>query len=62
MKEPIDYEDEKSVIRGIEDIAGQIDEELDRDSVDKKKLCKLRFEQLLRGLYLQNTSPNGIGS
>ena len=56
----IDYEDEDSVIDGVLDITEQIDAELARENPDKKKLCKLRFEQLLRSIYLQNTSPNGL--
>lgn len=40
------------VINGIIEIDKQIQEEVDKDVVDKQKLTKLRFEQMLRGLYL----------
>ena len=42
----------KDVINGIIEIDNQIQEEVDKDVVDKQKLTKLRFEQMLRGLYL----------
>jgi len=44
--------DKQRVIDGIVDIDEQIQEEVNKDEVDKKKLTKLRFEQMLRGLYL----------
>lgn len=56
----IDYDDEDSVVDGILDISEQIEKELSSNNPDKKKLCKLRFEQMLRSIYLQNTSPNGL--
>ena len=42
----------QNVINGIIEIDNQIQEEVDKDVVDKQKLTKLRFEQMLRGLYL----------
>ena len=42
----------RDVINGIIEIDNQIQEEVDKDVVDKQKLTKLRFEQMLRGLYL----------
>ena len=42
----------KDIINGIIEIDNQIQEEVDKDVVDKQKLTKLRFEQMLRGLYL----------
>lgn len=42
----------KNIINGIIEIDNQIQEEVDKDVVDKQKLTKLRFEQMLRGLYL----------
>ena len=41
----------KDIINGIIEIDNQIQEEVDKDVVDKQKLTKLRFEQMLRGLY-----------
>ena len=42
----------KDIINGIIEIDNQIQEEVDKDVVDKQKLTKSRFEQMLRGLYL----------
>ena len=42
----------KDIINGIIEIDNQIQEEVDKDVVDKQKLTKLRFEQMLRVLYL----------
>ena len=42
----------KDIINGIIEIDNQIQEQVDKDVVDKQKLTKLRFEQMLRGLYL----------
>ena len=42
----------KDIINGIIEIDNQIQEEVDKDVVDKQKLTKLRFEQMLRGLYI----------
>lgn len=58
----MDYNDEDSIVNGVLDITDQIEEELSKEKIDKKKLCKLRFEQMLRSIYLQNTSPNGLYS
>ena len=42
----------ENVINGIIDIDEKIQEECNKDEVDNKKLMKLRYEQMLRGLYL----------
>ena len=42
----------KKVIEGIVDIDEKIQEECDKDNVDGEKLTMLRYEQMLRGLYL----------
>lgn len=42
----------ENVINGIIDIDEKIQEECDKDKVDNKKLTELRYEQMLRGLYL----------
>ena len=42
----------ENVINGIIDIDEKIQEECNKDEVDKKKLTELRYEQMLRGLYL----------
>jgi hypothetical protein len=40
-------------VESIKQISEQIEEECDKEKVDESKVCKLRFEQMLRGLYLQ---------
>ena len=42
----------ENVINGIIDIDEKIQEECNKDEVDNKKLTKLRYEQMLRGLCL----------
>ena len=56
----IDYEDENSIVDGILDISEQIEAEMNKENPDRRKLCKMHMERLLRSIYLQNTSPNGL--
>ena len=56
----IDYDDEDSVINGVLDITEQIEAEMNKEKPDRRKLCKMHMERLLRSIYLQNTSPNGL--
>jgi hypothetical protein len=46
--------DQSEMMNNVIDIAKQIDEEANKDAVDNDKMTKLMFEQMLRGLYLQN--------
>ena len=54
----MDYLDEngvyskEKVIGGIVDIDKKIHEECNKDVVDGEELTRLRYEQMLRGLYL----------
>ena len=54
----MDYTDDKGVydknkvIDGIADIDEQITELCTQEVIDKSKLTRLRYEQMLRGLYL----------
>ena len=54
----MDYFDEngvyskEKVIGGIVDIEEKIHEECNKDVVDGEELTRLRYEQMLRGLYL----------
>lgn len=57
MNEEYGTYDEKEVINGVVEIDNKIAEELGKENVDKDLVCKLRFEQMLKGLYLQ-TIPN----
>jgi hypothetical protein len=44
--------DKSKVIDGIAEIDSKIQEMLVQDVIDKSKLTRLRYEQMLRGLYL----------
>lgn len=45
--------DEREVVNNLIDIDNKINAELDKEKQDNELICKLRFEQMLRGLYLQ---------
>lgn len=45
--------DEREVVNNLIDIDKKINEELGKEKQDKELICKLRFEQMLKGLYLQ---------
>jgi hypothetical protein len=44
---------ENLVIKGMQDVEDMIREESEKDVVDEDKLTRLRFEQMLRGIYMQ---------
>ena len=44
--------DQNQVIDGIAEIDDEIQEMLTKEVIDKSKLTRLRYEQMLRGLYL----------
>lgn len=48
----IDYEANEEAIKKIREIDEQIKEEDSKEVADGKKLTKLMFEQLLRGMYI----------
>ena len=52
--------DEKEVINSVVEIDNKINEELDKEKVDNELVCKLRFEQMLKGLYLQAISNQNM--
>jgi hypothetical protein len=43
---------ENLVIKGMQEIEDMIKEESEKEVVDGDKLTKLRFEQMLRGIYM----------
>lgn len=43
---------QSKVLDGIAEIDGKIQEELTKETIDKSKLTRLRYEQMLRGLYM----------
>lgn len=43
---------QSKVIDGIIEIDDKIQEELTKDVIDQSKLTRLRYEQMLRGLYM----------
>ena len=44
----------KEVIENIKDIDSKIKEEINSNNIDKEKLFKLRYQQMIQGLYLNN--------
>jgi len=44
--------DKNKVLDGIADIEDEIQEMQTKDVIDKSRLTRLRYEQMLRGLYL----------
>lgn len=44
--------DKSKVIEGIAEIDDKIQELLSKEIIDKSKLARLRYEQMLRGLYI----------
>jgi hypothetical protein len=48
----IDYLANDEAVRKVKEIDDQIKEENDKEVADGSKLTKLMFEQMLRGLYI----------
>lgn len=48
--------DQKEIINEIQKIDNQVMEELSKENVDKKKIYELRFQQLMKGLWI-NQNP-----
>ena len=48
----LDYIANKEAIERVREIDDKINEEKSKDSIDGGKLTKLMYEQMLRGLYL----------
>lgn len=46
--------DQNKVFEGIAQIDNEIQELCTQKTIDKSKLARLRYEQMLRGLYLWN--------
>lgn len=44
--------DDKSAIEELKKIENNINEELSKDNIDKNKIYQLRFQQLMKGIYL----------
>lgn len=49
------YKDQSDIVESIIEIDNQIKEENAKEKRDGDKITKLRFEQMLRGLYLDGT-------
>ena len=45
------------VVNTIADIDAQITEECNKENIDKEKIFKLRYQQMIKGMYL---NQNGI--
>lgn len=54
----LDIVENKEVIDKILDISQEIDEELEKDTIDEEKVFKLRYQQLIKGLYLNQMNNN----
>ena len=48
----IDYEANEEAIKRVREIDEQLKEEDEKEVADRKKMTQLMFEQLLRGLYI----------
>lgn len=48
----IDYEANEEAIKRVREIDEQLKEEDGKEVADNKKMTQLMFEQLLRGLYI----------
>jgi len=50
----IDYanQEQNENIKSVIEVDNMLKEEIGKEKIDKNKITKLRFEQLLRGLYL----------
>lgn len=54
MESSFNYYDEATIKHNIANIAKEIDAEEDKEIKNNAKITKLRFAQLMQGLYLQN--------
>ena len=48
----MDYEANEEAIKRVREIDEQLKEENEKEVADNKKVTQLMFEQLLRGLYI----------
>jgi hypothetical protein len=48
----IDYEANEEVIKKVKEIDDQLKEEREKENPDGGKMTRLMFEQLLRGMYI----------
>jgi hypothetical protein len=48
----INYESNEEAIKKVRDIDQQLKEEDEKEVADNRKLTQLMFEQMLRGLYI----------
>ena len=51
-------EDEEKVIENIKKINDDINNTLKQDEIDKERLFKLRYAQMIQGLYLNSSMMN----
>lgn len=50
--------DNTDIINNIKNISDKIDEEFEKEEVDKKKIFELRYQQFIKGLYLSTGINN----
>ena len=46
-----------NVVHELQKLADDVDEYIEKGEIDPKKLYELRFQQLMRGIYLTQNSP-----
>ena len=47
--------EDKEIIESIKNIDSEIKKEVNSDNIDKERIFKLRYQQMIQGLYLNNT-------
>ena len=52
------YKDNGEIIHILQEIDNQVNEELEKENVDKQKIYNLRFQQLMQGIYLTQNPFN----
>ena len=51
---------QSEILDGIAEIEDKIQEELTKDVIDQSKLTRLRYEEMLRGIYMSQFPFNSI--
>ena len=54
----LNIEENKEVIDKIINISNEIEEELEKDTINEEKIFKLRYQQLIKGFYLNQMNNN----
>ena len=49
---------QENVKKKLIDLTLEVEEELNKEEIDKEKIFKLRYQQMIQGLYLQYPNNN----